>query len=156
MPARTHVRPGCFTWPSWPSGGQVALLFGCPYSQGKGPAEAPFQPALISFAPLARPTEQVTLALVAAEQDYRAQGSRRRLGPAIRAALSICPPRRPVALFPFFLDHPNTFTVVADAESDIENFTMRESAGTLLYRGPVDKLEVLLIHPSGNYNRRAP
>jgi predicted NUDIX family NTP pyrophosphohydrolase len=33
---------------------------------------------------------------------------------------------------------------------------MRESAGTLLYRGPVDKLEVLLVHPSGNYNRRAP
>ncbi|HEV3120231.1 MAG TPA: NUDIX domain-containing protein [Gemmataceae bacterium] len=33
---------------------------------------------------------------------------------------------------------------------------MRQSAGTLLYRGPADKLEVLLVHPSGNYNRRAP
>lgn len=33
---------------------------------------------------------------------------------------------------------------------------MRESAGVLLYRnGPVG-LEVLLIHASGNYNRRAP
>lgn len=32
---------------------------------------------------------------------------------------------------------------------------MKESAGTLLYRvGP--PLEVLLVHPSGNYNRRAP
>lgn len=34
--------------------------------------------------------------------------------------------------------------------------TMNVSAGTLLYRrGPVG-LEVLLVHPSGNYNRRAP
>jgi len=33
---------------------------------------------------------------------------------------------------------------------------MRHSAGTLLYRGSADKLEVLLVHPSGNYNRRAP
>jgi predicted NUDIX family NTP pyrophosphohydrolase len=30
------------------------------------------------------------------------------------------------------------------------------SAGTLLYRGAPDRLEVLLVHPSGNYNRRAP
>jgi predicted NUDIX family NTP pyrophosphohydrolase len=33
---------------------------------------------------------------------------------------------------------------------------MKESAGTLLYRRHNDQLEVLLIHPSGNYNRRAP
>ncbi len=34
---------------------------------------------------------------------------------------------------------------------------MKESAGTLLYRtGPAGALEVLLIHPSGNYNRKAP
>ncbi len=33
---------------------------------------------------------------------------------------------------------------------------MKLSAGTLLYRqGPLG-LEVLLVHPSGNYNRRAP
>ena len=31
----------------------------------------------------------------------------------------------------------------------------KESAGTLLYRMS-DGLEVLLVHPSGNYNRRAP
>ncbi len=33
---------------------------------------------------------------------------------------------------------------------------MVESAGTLLYRPREDQLEVLLVHPSGNYNRRAP
>lgn len=33
---------------------------------------------------------------------------------------------------------------------------MKESAGTLLYRRNDDQLEVLLVHPSGNYNRRAP
>src|SRR5256885_79570 len=33
---------------------------------------------------------------------------------------------------------------------------MRQSAGTLLYRGGPDRLEVLLVHPSGAYNRRAP
>ncbi len=33
---------------------------------------------------------------------------------------------------------------------------MKESAGTLLYRGERDGLEVLLVHPSGNYNRTAP
>ena len=33
---------------------------------------------------------------------------------------------------------------------------MKESAGTLLYRRQDGKLEVLLVHPSGNYNRRAP
>ena len=33
---------------------------------------------------------------------------------------------------------------------------MRQSAGTLLYRTREGRLEVLLVHPSGNYNRRAP
>jgi predicted NUDIX family NTP pyrophosphohydrolase len=33
---------------------------------------------------------------------------------------------------------------------------MKESAGTLLYRRQSDRLDVLLVHPSGNYNRRAP
>lgn len=34
---------------------------------------------------------------------------------------------------------------------------MKESAGTLLYRRfPGGTLEVLLVHPSGNYNRQAP
>jgi predicted NUDIX family NTP pyrophosphohydrolase len=33
---------------------------------------------------------------------------------------------------------------------------MKESAGTLLYRMGPNGLEVLLVHPSGNYNRRAP
>ncbi|MEJ7603747.1 MAG: NUDIX domain-containing protein [Kofleriaceae bacterium] len=30
------------------------------------------------------------------------------------------------------------------------------SSGTLLYRTVGDSLEVLLVHPAGNYNRRAP
>ena len=33
---------------------------------------------------------------------------------------------------------------------------MVHSSGTLLYRYRGDDLEVLLVHPSGNYNRRAP
>jgi predicted NUDIX family NTP pyrophosphohydrolase len=33
---------------------------------------------------------------------------------------------------------------------------MKQSAGTLLYRQGPSGLEVLLVHPSGNYNRRAP
>jgi len=33
---------------------------------------------------------------------------------------------------------------------------MKESAGTLLYRRRNGNLEVLLVHASGNYNRRAP
>jgi predicted NUDIX family NTP pyrophosphohydrolase len=33
---------------------------------------------------------------------------------------------------------------------------MRESAGTLLYRRGPDGVEVLLVHPSGSYNRKAP
>jgi predicted NUDIX family NTP pyrophosphohydrolase len=33
---------------------------------------------------------------------------------------------------------------------------MRQSAGTLLYKEQSEPLEVLLVHPSGNYNRRAP
>ena len=36
------------------------------------------------------------------------------------------------------------------------NSQMKQSAGTLLYReGPVG-LEVLIVHPSGNYNRKKP
>ena len=33
---------------------------------------------------------------------------------------------------------------------------MKQSAGTLLYRQGTSELEVLLVHPSGNYNRRTP
>lgn len=33
---------------------------------------------------------------------------------------------------------------------------MKQSAGTLLYRTGPGGLEVLLVHASGNYNRRAP
>jgi predicted NUDIX family NTP pyrophosphohydrolase len=33
---------------------------------------------------------------------------------------------------------------------------MIHSSGTLLYRFQDDRLEVLLVHPSGPYNRRAP
>jgi predicted NUDIX family NTP pyrophosphohydrolase len=33
---------------------------------------------------------------------------------------------------------------------------MKQSAGTLLYRQGEAELEVLLVHPSGNYNRHAP
>jgi predicted NUDIX family NTP pyrophosphohydrolase len=33
---------------------------------------------------------------------------------------------------------------------------MKQSAGTLLYRQGAQGLEVLLVHPSGAYNRKAP
>ncbi len=33
---------------------------------------------------------------------------------------------------------------------------MKHSAGTLLYRRHEGRLEVLLVHPSGNYNRHKP
>lgn len=33
---------------------------------------------------------------------------------------------------------------------------MKQSAGTLLYRGSGPTLEVLLVHPSGAYNRKSP
>lgn len=33
---------------------------------------------------------------------------------------------------------------------------MKESAGTLLYRFRDGALQVLIVHPSGSYNRRAP
>ena len=33
---------------------------------------------------------------------------------------------------------------------------MKQSAGTLLYRDGPNGLEVLLVHPSGAYNRKAP
>src|SRR5712692_8852820 len=37
-----------------------------------------------------------------------------------------------------------------------EEGEMKQSAGTLLYRHGPQGLEVLLVHPSGNYNRKAP
>lgn len=33
---------------------------------------------------------------------------------------------------------------------------MKIAAGLLVYRRAEDQIEVLLVHPSGNYNRRAP
>ena len=33
---------------------------------------------------------------------------------------------------------------------------MKQSAGTILYRWSENQLEVLLVHPSGNYNRGKP
>jgi predicted NUDIX family NTP pyrophosphohydrolase len=33
---------------------------------------------------------------------------------------------------------------------------LKLSAGLVVYRGSGDRLEVLLVHPSGNYNRAAP
>jgi predicted NUDIX family NTP pyrophosphohydrolase len=33
---------------------------------------------------------------------------------------------------------------------------MKLAAGTLLYRKAADEVEVLLVHPSGNYNRHKP
>lgn len=33
---------------------------------------------------------------------------------------------------------------------------MKQSSGTLLYRGTPPALEVLLVHPSGAYNRKSP
>jgi len=36
------------------------------------------------------------------------------------------------------------------------NNAMKKSAGTLLYRQGTRGLEVLLVHPSGNYNRKSP
>lgn len=33
---------------------------------------------------------------------------------------------------------------------------MKQSSGTLLYRRTEGRLEVLLVHPSGNYNRQKP
>lgn len=33
---------------------------------------------------------------------------------------------------------------------------MKQTAGTLLYRRTNGSVEVLLVHPSGNYNRKAP
>jgi predicted NUDIX family NTP pyrophosphohydrolase len=33
---------------------------------------------------------------------------------------------------------------------------MKEAAGAVIYRRQGDQIEVLLVHPSGNYNRHAP
>lgn len=38
----------------------------------------------------------------------------------------------------------------------LDGSTMKQAAGTLLFRFRDDTLEVLLVHPSGTYNRRAP
>ena len=38
----------------------------------------------------------------------------------------------------------------------VQGAAMKQSAGTLLYRQGAEGLEVLLVHPSGPYNRRAP
>src|SRR5262249_19340855 len=38
----------------------------------------------------------------------------------------------------------------------LEEKMVKRSAGTLLYRQGPKGLEVLLVHPSGNYNRKAP
>src|SRR5262245_39759061 len=48
---------------------------------------------------------------------------------------------------------------VLHASNDVPSTTtsaMKQSSGTLLYRRAERGLEVLLVHPSGNYNRRAP
>jgi predicted NUDIX family NTP pyrophosphohydrolase len=42
------------------------------------------------------------------------------------------------------------------AGREIDGEKMVHSAGTLLYRFRDGALQVLLVHPSGNYNRRAP
>jgi len=41
------------------------------------------------------------------------------------------------------------------ASNKTKLYRKKDSAGTLLYRKHKDKLEVLLVHPSGNYNRKA-
>jgi predicted NUDIX family NTP pyrophosphohydrolase len=43
-------------------------------------------------------------------------------------------------------------TVTSDKTKSLKN---KESSGTLLYRKSKDRLEVILVHPSGNYNRKA-
>src|SRR5882724_6353601 len=41
-------------------------------------------------------------------------------------------------------------------ERNLNMPTKKESSGTLLYRRREDRIEVLLVHPSGNYNRGKP
>jgi predicted NUDIX family NTP pyrophosphohydrolase len=38
----------------------------------------------------------------------------------------------------------------------VDVIAMKQSAGTLLFRRNGEHVEVLLVHPSGNFNRRAP
>ena len=45
-------------------------------------------------------------------------------------------------------------TLLCDRETPTKS--MHESTGTLLYRIRHGQVEVLLVHPSGNYNRHAP
>jgi len=52
-----------------------------------------------------------------------------------------------------------TFRVVATTVYDRQRSigkVVKQTAGTLLYRYGEGQLEVLLVHPSGNYNRKAP
>lgn len=47
-------------------------------------------------------------------------------------------------------------TVRSSSGIIVHGLTMKQAAGTLLFRFRKGTLEVLLVHPSGNYNRRAP
>jgi predicted NUDIX family NTP pyrophosphohydrolase len=51
---------------------------------------------------------------------------------------------------PAVIKQPSKLISKAAAKSVTKN-----TAGTLLYRKKKDKLEVLLVHPAGNYNRKA-
>ena len=46
--------------------------------------------------------------------------------------------------------------VISGGDQKTRESAMNQSAGCLLYRRSGEGLEVLLVHPSGNYNRRAP
>ena len=46
--------------------------------------------------------------------------------------------------------------VFGPAQGSNKSTVMKQSAGTLLYRRNAEELEVLLVHPSGNYNRHKP
>jgi len=45
---------------------------------------------------------------------------------------------------------------VSDATESEPGLKLKQSAGTLLYRVGESGLAVLIVHPSGNYNRKAP
>jgi predicted NUDIX family NTP pyrophosphohydrolase len=45
---------------------------------------------------------------------------------------------------------------LSSPSKDKGNPSMKQSAGTLLFRQGPQGLEVLLVHPSGHYNRKAP
>jgi predicted NUDIX family NTP pyrophosphohydrolase len=46
--------------------------------------------------------------------------------------------------------------VISEGNQKTWEPTMNQSAGCLLYRRSGEDLQVLLVHPSGNYNRSAP